>query len=315
MPPDRWPISWEASCRGSPRTRSTWRRSCRRPGSSRGWAGTRSPLTLYDRLLPHRHRFVVEGIGAYVHGSVERFLGLLAGVLGRPERTAHFAAAREQAMAAGAGLLVRLVDAESGVRVAPRRVGPIGACSGAPATGGPSPSTAPRSICGTARACRIWPRWCRRPGVDVAALQLAGRAEPATRGEAMLDDQARAAYRKRLSAIDDEIADAEADADLGRLEKARVEREFLIAELTQAAGLGGRARRMGDDVERARTAVTARVRDADPPHRAREPGVWASTSGDRCAPARTAATTRPTTCTGSCDRGSHTVRRDRTPPG
>jgi hypothetical protein len=48
---------------------------------------------------------------------------------------------------------------------------------------------------------------------------------------------------------------------MGRLERARLEREFLIAELTRAAGLGGRRRRMGDDVERARTAVTARIRD------------------------------------------------------
>lgn len=41
-----------------------------------------------------------------------------------------------------------------------------------------------------------------------------------------------------------------------------MEREFLIAELAHAAGIGGRTRRMGDDIERARTAVTARIRDA-----------------------------------------------------
>ena len=43
---------------------------------------------------------------------------------------------------------------------------------------------------------------------------------------------------------------------------AQAERDFLIAELTHALGIGGRRRRMGDDVERARTAVTARIRDA-----------------------------------------------------
>jgi hypothetical protein len=36
----------------------------------------------------------------------------------------------------------------------------------------------------------------------------------------------------------------------------------LIEQLTAAYGLGGRARRAGSDAERARTAVTARVRDA-----------------------------------------------------
>jgi hypothetical protein len=40
------------------------------------------------------------------------------------------------------------------------------------------------------------------------------------------------------------------------------EREFLLAELSAAAGLGGRRRRLGDDVDRERKAVRARVRDA-----------------------------------------------------
>ena len=37
------------------------------------------------------------------------------------------------------------------------------------------------------------------------------------------------------------------------------EREFLVAELAGAVGLGGRARTTGDPVERARKAVTMRV--------------------------------------------------------
>lgn len=41
-----------------------------------------------------------------------------------------------------------------------------------------------------------------------------------------------------------------------------MERDALIAELSRAFGLGGRARRLGDEQERARKAVTARVRDA-----------------------------------------------------
>jgi len=40
------------------------------------------------------------------------------------------------------------------------------------------------------------------------------------------------------------------------------ERESLIEQLTAAYGLGGRARRVGSSAERARTAVTARMRDA-----------------------------------------------------
>ena len=52
---------------------------------------------LYDLLLPHRSRFAVEGIGAAYHGSVERHLGVLAGLLDRRQAAAdHFEAALHQ---------------------------------------------------------------------------------------------------------------------------------------------------------------------------------------------------------------------------
>jgi hypothetical protein len=40
------------------------------------------------------------------------------------------------------------------------------------------------------------------------------------------------------------------------------ERDALIGELAHATGLGGRPRRLGDVTERARSTVTARIRDA-----------------------------------------------------
>ncbi|HEX2240694.1 MAG TPA: hypothetical protein VHJ82_06095, partial [Actinomycetota bacterium] len=43
---------------------------------------------------------------------------------------------------------------------------------------------------------------------------------------------------------------------------AREELDFLRQELSSAYGIGGRARRTPDHVERARKAVTRRVRDA-----------------------------------------------------
>jgi hypothetical protein len=51
----------------------------------------------------------------------------------------------------------------------------------------------------------------------------------------------------------------------GSLERAKTlesERDALIRELAAAAGLGGRDRRLGDETERARKTVSARVRDA-----------------------------------------------------
>ncbi|MCW2855777.1 MAG: hypothetical protein JWR52_1392 [Marmoricola sp.] len=81
-------------------------------------------------------------------------------------------------------------------------------------------------------------------------------------GMPVIDDQALAAYRRRLGEVEEDIDDAEAMGDLGRLELARRDREFLVHELSAAVGLDGRARRTGDPAERARTSVTRSLRYA-----------------------------------------------------
>jgi hypothetical protein len=77
----------------------------------------------------------------------------------------------------------------------------------------------------------------------------------------VIDAQARAAYQGRLTELADDLADAEHNNDEGRIAVVTAERDALIAQLTQAYGLGGRPRRAGSPVERARTTVTARIRD------------------------------------------------------
>jgi predicted ATPase len=116
------------------------------------------------------------------------------------------------------------------------------------------------------------------PGREVAAVDLAWASGPDTSGRSAsigtlglgvethagetLDAEARAEYRLRLADLQQEIADADAGNDLERASRAREEREFLVAELAAALGLGGRARKMLDPSERARKAVTGRVREA-----------------------------------------------------
>jgi len=100
------------------------------------------------------------------------------------------------------------------------------------------------------------------PGEQISATRLYGTAEPDTGADEVLDPQARAAYKKRLADLEEEIDEAESNHDSARAEKFRVEREALIQGLAAAYGLGGRVRRLGDPGERARTAVTARIRDA-----------------------------------------------------
>jgi hypothetical protein len=100
-----------------------------------------------------------------------------------------------------------------------------------------------------------------RPGQPVPASDLAGTISP-SRGEPALDRRALAAYRARLRDLDDDIADAESSHDAERATRAGLEREALVAELARSVGRGGRPRRLGDDTEKARKTVTARIHRA-----------------------------------------------------
>ena len=78
----------------------------------------------------------------------------------------------------------------------------------------------------------------------------------------MLDAQAKAAYRRRLAEIEDDIEEAQLLGDGERAAQAEAERIVLARELSRAVGLGGRDRRAGSSSERARASVTRALRQA-----------------------------------------------------
>jgi hypothetical protein len=80
-------------------------------------------------------------------------------------------------------------------------------------------------------------------------------------GEA-LDASAKAAYRRRLEELREEIEEAERWNDPERAERASAELEFVSSELSRAVGLGGRDRRAASSAERARVSVTRAIRSA-----------------------------------------------------
>ncbi|WP_409492598.1 ATP-binding protein [Amycolatopsis sp. cmx-11-12] len=133
-----------------------------------------------------------------------------------------------------------------------------------------------------------------RPGSEVTAVRLldpeGGEVVVAAKslgGDAVLDDEAKARYRARLDELDELIDSA---SELGQDARAAAldrERDALLAELRSAAGLGGRTRRLGDEAERARKTVTARIRDTlrklDDQHPALAAHLRASvTTGSSC---------------------------------
>ncbi len=102
-----------------------------------------------------------------------------------------------------------------------------------------------------------------RPNTDIHVLELVGSQE-ADRGDAgeVVDGKAMAAYRKRAEALRDVLEDAEERGDADRAERARAELEALAAEISRGSSLGGKLRRSESAVDRARSAVQRRIKDA-----------------------------------------------------
>jgi hypothetical protein len=99
-----------------------------------------------------------------------------------------------------------------------------------------------------------------RPGVEVHCLELIGGTSAGGDLGPAVDETARRAYEQRIRDLQLEIDDARQSNDLRRAELAELELDALVVQLASAYGLGGRARPAGSSTERARTAVTYRIR-------------------------------------------------------
>jgi hypothetical protein len=100
------------------------------------------------------------------------------------------------------------------------------------------------------------------PHEPLHCLDLAGRSAESAGNDEVLDSRARHELTERAKFLQKELDEAESFNDIGRIESAREELEGIVATLSQAFGLAGKPRRLGGAVERARTAVTWRIRSA-----------------------------------------------------
>ncbi len=99
------------------------------------------------------------------------------------------------------------------------------------------------------------------PGQTISAADLAG-APVGGRAQPLSDATALAAYRRRLAELRSEIDEAEADADIERAARSRLELDALVEHLEAQVGLSGKSRQFSDGRERARTAVQKSIRRA-----------------------------------------------------
>ena len=73
---------------------------------------------------------------------------------------------------------------------------------------------------------------------------------------------AKTEYKQRLEDLRRDLEEAERFNDLARAEQARSEISALAEELALAVGLSGQNRRIGSEAERARSAVTKRIKSS-----------------------------------------------------
>ena len=90
-----------------------------------------------------------------------------------------------------------------------------------------------------------------KAGIHITSLGDAGE---------MLDEQAKVAYRRRLSELREELEEAKELGNVERAEQAEEEIDALTTELSRAVGLGGRNRRAASASERARQSITKTIK-------------------------------------------------------
>src|SRR6202011_5165642 len=90
-----------------------------------------------------------------------------------------------------------------------------------------------------------------KAGIHIGSLGDAGE---------MLDEQAKVAYRRRLSDLREELEEVKERGNVERAEQAEQEIDALTRELSRAVGLGGRSRRAASASERARQSITKTIK-------------------------------------------------------
>ena len=98
------------------------------------------------------------------------------------------------------------------------------------------------------RGMQLLARLVERPDEEIHVLVLAsdeGGSMAETSAGDQLDERARREYKTRLADLEEDIVEAERNADRGRLEKLRREADALKSELARAVGLGGKSRQAG----------------------------------------------------------------------
>lgn len=100
------------------------------------------------------------------------------------------------------------------------------------------------------------------PNVDFHCMDLMEAVVDERSQTTSIDQKAKAQYQKRIKELQLEIEDAEAFNQIEKIEALREEYDSILDHLSESLGLSGKTRKIGSTIEKARSAVTWRIRNA-----------------------------------------------------
>jgi hypothetical protein len=223
-------------------------------------------------LMPLRDRgeFFWTGHGISCIGPASRICGELAAMLGQNESARALLeqgihASERMASPPFVALCRARLVALGGPRHAKRPIAPPARVDVSVSREGETwrirSSAGGEVVLGDSKGLRYLAELVRDPGRELHVTQLAELSEAAGDAGVVLDAKAKEAYRRRLEDLRDTLEEARRFGDEARAACAEAEIDALAEQLAGAVGLGGRDRRAGSHVERARINVQRRLKD------------------------------------------------------
>lgn len=99
------------------------------------------------------------------------------------------------------------------------------------------------------------------PGKQFHCTELIGSGLSVSK-EFVFDDRAKKSYQRKLVELQEEIKWCEDNNDLVRTSTLQKEYDEIIDHLSSSLGIGGKTRRVHDPIDKARSAITWRIRNA-----------------------------------------------------
>jgi TolB-like protein/Tfp pilus assembly protein PilF len=99
-------------------------------------------------------------------------------------------------------------------------------------------------------------------GGNIHCSELMGSSVTNDDNYLLFDEKAKKDYRDKITQLKEAIGNAERSGSEGKLRKLQEEYEQLINYLSASTGLGGKSRKAGNTIDKVRSAVTWRIRNA-----------------------------------------------------